>query len=38
LALTDNPIVGGSLAAASPFVYAFATHIEENYYQKREDK
>ena len=38
MALTDNPIVGGSLAAASPFVDAFATHIEENYYQKREDK
>jgi len=38
LALKDYPTLGGSLAATSPFIDAFASHIEENYYIKREEK
>jgi Leucine Rich repeats (2 copies) len=38
LALTDNPVVGGSLAAASPLIDTIASQIEEDYYLKREDK
>ncbi|CAI2201544.1 11089_t:CDS:2, partial [Funneliformis geosporum] len=30
LALTGQPIAGGALAAASPFVEAITSHIEEN--------
>jgi len=38
LALNEQPVIGGSLAAASPLVDTIASHIEENYYQKREEK
>jgi len=38
LALTDQPIIGGSLAAASPFVDAISSYFEENYYKKGEEK
>lgn len=38
LALTDNPVIGGSLAAASPLIDTIASQIEEDYYLKREDK
>jgi hypothetical protein len=38
LALADQPVIGGAMAAASPFIDAIANHIEENYYQKREEK
>jgi len=38
LALTDKAELGGSLAAASPFIDAIASHIEDNYYTKREEK
>jgi hypothetical protein len=38
LALANNPIIGGSLAAASPFVDAIASHIEDNYYTEKKEK